>query len=76
MAEELVEETAAFTDAIKAGDLERAKALYLPARIAYAKIEPVAARFGDLAHGDRRAGADYFEQREQDPEFKGFHRLE
>ena len=38
-----------FTDAIKAGDLDQARQLYLPARLAYAQIEPTAGRFADLA---------------------------
>jgi iron uptake system component EfeO len=45
---ELVTATKAFTDAIDAGDLEQAKALYAPARVAYERIEPVAETFGDL----------------------------
>jgi iron uptake system component EfeO len=74
-ADALVEATRSLADAVKAGDLERARQLYLPARIAYAKIEPTAARFGDLATAID-GQADYFEKREQDPGFKGFHRLE
>ena len=74
-AAKLVEETGALAGAIKAGDLEQAKAHYLPARVAYGHIEPVAARFADLAAAID-AGADYFERHEQDPAFKGFHRLE
>jgi len=45
---ELVTATKAFTDAVDAGDLEQAKALYAPSRIAYERIEPVAETFGDL----------------------------
>ncbi|MGE3294041.1 MAG: iron uptake system protein EfeO, partial [Geminicoccaceae bacterium] len=74
-ADALVEATRALADAVKAGDLDRARQLYLPARIAYARIEPTAARFGDLATAID-GQADYFEKREQDPGFKGFHRLE
>ena len=40
--------TAAFVAAVKAGDVDRAKALYAPARIPYERIEPVAESFGDL----------------------------
>ena len=71
----LVEATRALTHAIKAGDLDRARQLYLPARLAYANIEAAAARNSDLATAID-AQADYFERREQDPDFKGFHRLE
>jgi iron uptake system component EfeO len=45
---ELVTATKAFTDAVDAGDLDRAKALYAPSRVAYERIEPVAETFGDL----------------------------
>ena len=74
-AQAFVDATRAFTDAVKAGDLDQARQLYLPARIAYAKIEPTAARFGDLATAID-GQAEYFEKQEQDPGFKGFHRLE
>ncbi|WP_277591269.1 iron uptake system protein EfeO [Pseudomonas chlororaphis] len=61
--------------AIQAGDLAQAQALYLPARAAYQRLAPAAQRLGEL---DNRinARADYFEKREQDPGFVGFHRLE
>lgn len=71
----LVEATRALADAVEAGDLDRARQLYLPARLAYANIEATAARNSDLATAID-AQADYFERREQDPGFKGFHRLE
>lgn len=65
----------ALADAIQAGDLKQAQALYAPAHQAYKRIEPMAERFADL---DTRlnARADYFEKREADPAFSGFHRIE
>jgi iron uptake system component EfeO len=45
---ELVSATKAFTDAVDAGNLDQAKALYAPSRVAYERIEPVAETFGDL----------------------------
>jgi iron uptake system component EfeO len=45
---ELVTATKAFTDAVDRGNVEQAKALYAPSRIAYERIEPVAETFGDL----------------------------
>src|SRR6185312_8862280 len=45
---ELVTATKAFTDAVDAGNLDQAKALYAPSRVAYERIEPVAETFGDL----------------------------
>lgn len=69
------EATRAFVDAVKAGDLERAKALYAPARAPYKRMQPVVERIGDLDTAiDARA--DYFERREDDVNFGGFHRLE
>lgn len=71
----LVKETAAFTAAIKAGDLEKAKALYAPTRQHYERIEPIAELFSDLDNSiDARE--DDFEQKASDPNFTGFHRLE
>lgn len=74
-AEQLVRATSALAEAVRAGDLSAAQAHYRSARIAYAHVEPAAARFGDLATAID-AAPDYLEQREADPAFKGFHRLE
>jgi iron uptake system component EfeO len=74
-ADELVRRTEKFAEAIKAGDLARAKALYGTARVPYEMIEPLAELFSDLdAAIDSRA--DDHEQKEKDPAFTGFHRLE
>jgi len=73
--QKLVADTKAFTDAVKAGDIEKAKALFAPARMSYEAIEPVAELFSDLDVSiDSRA--DDYEQGEQDPVFPGFHRIE
>lgn len=45
---DLVTATKAFTDAVRAGDVEKAKELYGPARVFWERIEPVAESFGDL----------------------------
>lgn len=72
---QLVSDVKAFTDAIKAGDVETAKVLFAPTRTSYEKIEPIAELFADLdAPIDARA--DDYEKAEQDPDFTGFHRLE
>jgi len=65
----------ALQQAIEAGDLAQAQASYLPARAAYQSIAPAAQRLAELDNGIN-ARADYFEKREQDPDFRGFHRLE
>ncbi|CAN5349732.1 iron uptake system protein EfeO [soil metagenome] len=61
--------------AIASADLKQARALYAPAHQAYKRIEPMAELFSDL---DTRLNArsDYYEKREADPAFTGFHRIE
>ncbi|MBX3028760.1 MAG: iron uptake system protein EfeO [Chloroflexi bacterium] len=69
------EAVAGFVAAIKAGDLETAKALYAPSRIGWESIEPIAELFSDLDQAvdfreeDFAAGVD-------DPAFTGYHRIE
>jgi iron uptake system component EfeO len=73
--QKLVADTKAFTDAVKAGDIEKAKALFGPTRMSYEAIEPVAELFSDLDVAiDSRA--DDYEHAEADPGFPGFHRIE
>ena len=72
---ELVAGTQAFTDAVKAGDLEKAKALYAPTRAYYERIEPIAELFSDL-DSSIDAREDDFEKKADDPKFTGFHRIE
>ncbi len=68
----LITQTTAFVGAVKAGDIEGAKALYPVARTYWERIEPVAEIFGDLdplidgREGDQEEGVD----------FTGFHRIE
>ncbi len=47
-ANQLVENTQTFTDAVLAGNLDQAKALFAPTRQYYERIEPIAESFGDL----------------------------
>jgi iron uptake system component EfeO len=68
----LLEKTTEFVDAVKAGEVEDAKALFPVARTYWERIEPVAETFGDLdplidgREGDQAEGED----------FTGFHRIE
>ena len=63
--------TEKFTDAVIAGDVERAKELYAPARVPWERIEPIAAQLGDYDPNiDAREG-DVPED-----EWRGFHRIE
>ncbi|RIY00839.1 iron uptake system protein EfeO [Aureimonas flava] len=73
--ETLTRDTKAFTDAVKAGDVARAKALFAPTRMSYESVEPIAELFSDL-DGSIDSRADDHEKREEDPGFTGFHRLE
>jgi len=70
--EALVEKTAEFVSAVKAGDVAKAKALYPVARTYFERIEPVAEIFGDLDPkiDGREDGAT------DELPFTGFHRLE
>jgi iron uptake system component EfeO len=71
----LIKAVTALEQAIDAGDLSQAQALYVPARAAYQRLAPAAQRLAELDNAIN-ARADYFEHREQDPAFSGFHRLE
>ena len=71
----LIKAVTALEQAIAAGDLTQAQALIGCAGRNVQRLAPAAQRLAEL---DNRinARADYFEQREQDPGFRGFHRLE
>jgi iron uptake system EfeUOB component EfeO/EfeM len=71
----LIKAVTALQQAIDAGDLAQAQALYAPAREAYQRLAPAAQRLAELDNAIN-ARADYFEKREQDPAFSGFHRIE
>lgn len=71
----LIKAVTALNQAITSGDLAQAQALYLPARGAYQRLAPAAQRLAELDNSIN-ARADYFEKREQDPAFVGFHRVE
>ncbi|WP_411502758.1 iron uptake system protein EfeO [Brevibacillus centrosporus] len=67
----LVKATEEFTNAVKAGDMEKAKQLYAPARAYYEKIEPIAESLGDFDPWiDAREGDV------PDNEWRGYHKLE
>jgi len=70
--EALIQKTTEFVTAVKAGDAEKAKALYPVARTYWERIEPVADIFGDLDPKiDGREDAV-----EPGMQFTGFHRIE
>ncbi|KAB0678818.1 iron uptake system protein EfeO [Aureimonas leprariae] len=73
--QQLVADTKTFTEAVKAGDTEKAKSLFGSTRMSYESVEPIAELFSDLdASIDSRA--DDHEQAEKDPGFIGFHKIE
>ncbi|TCZ77767.1 EfeM/EfeO family lipoprotein [Paenibacillus albiflavus] len=66
-----IKSTTEFVNAIKSGDIEKAKELYAPSRMFYERIEPIAEALGDLDPNiDAREGDV------SDDEWRGFHRLE
>ncbi|MFG1462548.1 iron uptake system protein EfeO [Xanthobacter sp. DSM 24535] len=67
--------TKAFTDAVKAGDLAKAKSLYASSRAHYERIEPIAELFSDL-DGAIDSRADDHANKEKDKGFTGYHRIE
>ncbi|WP_339278513.1 iron uptake system protein EfeO [Paenibacillus sp. FSL W8-1187] len=71
-ADALAAATAIFTEAVKSGDMERAKAEYVKARVYFETIEPVAESFGDL---DPRIDARLADV-EDESEWTGYHRIE
>jgi iron uptake system component EfeO len=71
-AEELLEETTAFVTAYKAGDDDKARALYPTARLHGLRIAPVAVWFGDLDPKMDLREADL----EEGQHWTGWHRIE
>lgn len=71
----LIKTVDALQQAIAGGDISAAQAAYLPARAAYQRIAPAAQRLAELDNAIN-ARADYYEKREQDAGFGGFHRIE
>jgi iron uptake system component EfeO len=72
--DETIAATKTFTDAVRAGDLEGAKAAYAPSRQGWERIEPIAGLVEEI-DGAVDARVDDFEGVD-DPAFTGWHRLE
>jgi iron uptake system component EfeO len=71
-AKELVKRVKPFVDAVKAGDVEKAKAQFAAARVPYETIEPVAESFRKLDAGIDARVNDV----EKGQQWTGFHRIE
>ncbi|MEH3034353.1 MAG: peptidase M75 family protein [Aeromicrobium erythreum] len=69
----LVEKTTEFVDAVKAGEVEKAKQLYPVARTYWERIEPVAEIFGDL---DPITDGREPDAKAEGRDFTGWHRIE
>jgi iron uptake system component EfeO len=69
----LVPKTQEFVDAVKAGNVDQAKALFPVARTYWERIEPVAESFGDI---DPKIDGREDDEREAGVAFTGYHRLE
>ena len=70
----LVEKTDAFVAAVKAGEIDKAKAMFADTRVHYERIEPIAELFGELDPAIDAREDDF--KTVTDPEFTGFHRIE
>ncbi|MET7417586.1 iron uptake system protein EfeO [Dactylosporangium sp. NPDC005555] len=68
----LIDKTTEFVNAVKAGDIEKSKALFPIARTYWERIEPVAESFGDLDPAIDAREADL----EEGQEWTGFHKIE
>jgi iron uptake system component EfeO len=71
--EALLPKTQEFVDAVKAGDVEKAKALFPVSRTYWERIEPVAESFGDI---DPKVDGREDDERDPGVQFTGYHRLE
>ena len=68
----LVKQTQLFVDAVKAGEIDKAKAEYAAARVYFERIEPIAESFGELDPKIDARLADV----DNENEWSGFHRIE
>jgi len=62
-------------EAIRTGNLDAAREQYFAARLPYRRLDMVTGRFSDLKNVIDPV-ADYLSERESDPGFVGFHRIE
>lgn len=72
----LLEDTQAWAETLKAGDLEKAKSDYPIIRMAYERSEPIAESFGESDVKIDFREVDYVEENGSDEGWVGFHRIE
>jgi iron uptake system component EfeO len=66
--------TKTFTDAVRAGNVELAKASFAPSRVSWERIEPIAGLIEDIDVAVDARVDDY--ENVDDPEWTGWHKLE
>lgn len=74
--DQFVISTEEFVKAVQAGDVEKAKELYAPARMYFERSEPVAESFGDLDPRIDARLADVKEEGKGEAEWTGYHKIE
>lgn len=74
--DQFVLETEKFVSAVKAGDVEKAKELYAPARMYFERSEPIAESFGDLDPRIDARLSDVKEEGKGEEEWSGYHKIE
>lgn len=72
--DDTIAKTRTFVDAVKKGDVEKAKDLYAPSRVGWETIEPVAEKFGDIDPKVDAREADLKPEEKKD--WSGWHLLE
>ncbi|WP_026411876.1 iron uptake system protein EfeO [Actinomadura oligospora] len=72
--DDTIAKTQKFADAVKAGDVAKAKELYAPSRLGWETIEPVAEKFGDIDPKVDAREADL--KPEEKANWSGWHLLE
>lgn len=74
--DQFVISTEEFVKAVQAGDVEKAKELYAPARMYFERSEPVAESFGDLDPRIDARLADVKDEGKGEDEWSGYHKIE
>ncbi|WP_342600957.1 iron uptake system protein EfeO [Psychrobacillus sp. FSL H8-0483] len=71
-----VTETEKFVEAVKAGDIDKAKEIYPNARMYFERSEPIAESFGDLDPRIDARLADLEDEGKTEKEWSGYHKIE
>ncbi|MFF2752819.1 iron uptake system protein EfeO [Psychrobacillus sp. NPDC058041] len=74
--DQFVTETEKFVEAVKAGDIEKAKEIYPNARMYFERSEPIAESFGDLDPRIDARLADLEDEGKSEKDWSGYHKIE